>query len=391
MPDISALAKFPCAACGAQAQWNPAKQLLVCPFCGIVGAVHAGRGDRRDRGARPRQGAARAARRGARLAGREADGPVPELQGRDGVRPRAGRPELRVLRLAGARRLHGDQGADPAAELAAVHGQPDTRSASRSASWYASKWLAPDKLKSRALVDRIHGVYIPYWTFDAHVVCPWSADAGHYYYTTETYREGGRTGTRQVRHVRWVPAAGEVQHFFDDEPVPGTQRHVACRCWRRSNRFRRRTCALRHGVSLGLRRRALPGRALRRRQAVGGGDERQADRDVRRRRFPATPTATCRSSRPTPDQTFKHILVPVWLLTYNFGAKAFQVVVNGVHRTDGGRLSEELLEDRAAGAPRDHRDLRVRDDRAGIDLKEGSGLRQNLGPPAPRSCLSPEP
>ena len=29
-------------------------------------------------------------------------------------------------------------------------------------------------------------------------------------------------------------------------------------------------------------------------------------------------------------QTFKHILVPVWLLTYNFGAKAFQVVVNGV-------------------------------------------------------------
>ena len=29
-------------------------------------------------------------------------------------------------------------------------------------------------------------------------------------------------------------------------------------------------------------------------------------------------------------QTFKHILVPVWLLTYNFSAKAFQVVTNGV-------------------------------------------------------------
>jgi hypothetical protein len=29
-------------------------------------------------------------------------------------------------------------------------------------------------------------------------------------------------------------------------------------------------------------------------------------------------------------QTFKHILVPVWLLTYNFRAKAYQVVVNGV-------------------------------------------------------------
>ena len=28
-------------------------------------------------------------------------------------------------------------------------------------------------------------------------------------------------------------------------------------------------------------------------------------------------------------QTFKHILVPVWLLSYDYGARAFQVVVNG--------------------------------------------------------------
>ena len=28
-------------------------------------------------------------------------------------------------------------------------------------------------------------------------------------------------------------------------------------------------------------------------------------------------------------QTFKHILVPVWLLSYNYGAKTFQVVING--------------------------------------------------------------
>ena len=28
-------------------------------------------------------------------------------------------------------------------------------------------------------------------------------------------------------------------------------------------------------------------------------------------------------------RTFKHVLVPIWLLTYNYGAKAFQVIVNG--------------------------------------------------------------
>ena len=29
------------------------------------------------------------------------------------------------------------------------------------------------------------------------------------------------------------------------------------------------------------------------------------------------------------DQTFKHILVPVWLLSYDYAGKAYQLVVNG--------------------------------------------------------------
>jgi hypothetical protein len=30
------------------------------------------------------------------------------------------------------------------------------------------------------------------------------------------------------------------------------------------------------------------------------------------------------------DQTFKHVLAPVWLMTYVYGGKSYQVVVNGV-------------------------------------------------------------
>jgi len=36
-------------------------------------------------------------------------------------------------------------------------------------------------------------------------------------------------------------------------------------------------------------------------------------------------------------QTFKHILVPVWLLTYTFGARTFQVVANGCTGIMAGR------------------------------------------------------
>ena len=38
------------------------------------------------------------------------------------------------------------------------------------------------------------------------------------------------------------------------------------------------------------------------------------------------------------NQRFKHILVPVWLMTYRYGTKTYQVVVNGV---DGRIAGEE--------------------------------------------------
>ena len=49
-------------------------------------------------------------------------------------------------------------------------------------------------------------------------------------------------------------------------------------------------------------------------------------------------------------RTFKHVLVPVWLLTYNYGSKPYQVIVNGYTGRDRRPVSAQLLEDRAARA-----------------------------------------
>ena len=57
---------------------------------------------------------------------------------------------------------------------------------------------------------------------------------------------------------------------------------------------------------------------------------------MRARRCPATRTATCASTPTYHDQTFKHILAPVWLMTYVYGATSYQVVVNGVTGTIAG-------------------------------------------------------
>src|SRR5690349_12878399 len=36
MSEVTASQKFACPACGGEAQWNPAKSALVCPFCGTT-------------------------------------------------------------------------------------------------------------------------------------------------------------------------------------------------------------------------------------------------------------------------------------------------------------------------------------------------------------------
>ena len=43
-------------------------------------------------------------------------------------------------------------------------------------------------------------------------------------------------------------------------------------------------------------------------------------------------------------QTFKHILVPIWLLIYNYGTQNYQVVINGYTGADRGQVSQELGE-----------------------------------------------
>ena len=325
---VTARDKFPCPACGAQAAWNPAKEKLVCPFCGTESPYVVDR----------------------------ATGQIQEIDLVATLRAlpdeqRGWHAEKRSVQCQSCRAVmvfdptRVGQNCEfcgspalvdyneikapisPQSLLPFKVAQSQVREQIRR--WYASKWLAPGKLKSRALVDTVHGVYIPYWTFDAHVVCPWRAEAGHYYYTTETYRDSqGRTGTRQVRHVRWEAAAGQITHFFDDEPVPGTQglKHDLLR---RIEPFPTSDlvpydAAMLSGFVVEHYQVVLLDAAERSQQQMRAKLEALCGAQV--------PGDTYRNLQIFPQysgQTFKHVLLPVWLLTYTFGATPYQVLVNG--------------------------------------------------------------
>jgi hypothetical protein len=333
-PVLDALHKHSCAACGAQAEWHPAKQSLVCSYCGTVAPFTV-----------------------------NAAGAVVELDLVSALRElpdesRGWQIETRSVQCQSCRAVTVFEGSRvgqqcdfcgspklaPYEELRApIRPQsllPFTVPASavreQIRRWYAGRWFAPNALRQRALVDRVQGVYIPYWTFDAHVVCPWTAETGEYYYTTESYRDNqGRRQTRRVRHVRWRPAAGEVRHFFDDEPVPGTH-GIAAHLLRQIEPFP--TSALVPYATA-----YLSGFVVEHYQVVLFEAARRSQEQMERKLYAMcaaqVPGDTHRNLVIRPvyaGRTFKHVLVPVWLLTYVFRRRPWQVVVNGYTGTMAG-------------------------------------------------------
>ena len=325
---IVAQEKHACPACGAQAEWNPGKQMLVCPFCGTQSPYEI----HKDTGAIQEIDLVKTLRE------------MPdELRGWDTERRSVQCQSCKAVMVFDPAKV--GQNCEfcgspalidytelkspirPQSLLPFKVSQDQIRDGIRR--WYASKWFAPGALKHKAAVDQVKGLYIPYFTFDAQVHCPWDAEAGYYYYVSESFTDSqGRPQTRQVRHVRWEPASGEIDHFFDDEPVPATK-----------------------GINESLLRGVEPfptselvpydtaflsGFVVEHYQVVLV-DAAKSSRDQMNAHLMTlcgqqVPGDTQRNLEIHPDYsglTFKHILVPVWLVTYLYGAKMYQIVANG--------------------------------------------------------------
>ena len=196
--------------------------------------------------------------------------------------------------------------------------------------WYGTRWFAPNRLKKAALTDTLKGLYIPYWTFDAQVHANWTAESGYYYYETETYTDAeGKTQTRQVQRIRWVLSSGNLDHFFDDELVPAS-RGVQPEMLRKIEPFPTRTELVAYKAAF------LSGWVVERYQIdlITAAKEAREEMDEEMERLCAgqVPGDTHRNLQVEADysgQTFKHILTPIWLVAYSYGARNFQVVVNG--------------------------------------------------------------
>lgn len=343
--DATAQKKFSCPACGGESQWNPAKQALVCPFCGTVSPAQA------ELTATGEQVIVEhdlvAALRG-----------IPDSQrGWQAQKMSVKCQSCQAISVFDAGKV--SQRCDFCGSTALVPYE-ETKDAFRPESllpmklaetqvrdiirrWYGTRWFAPNLLKRSAFTDIVKGLYIPYWTFDAQVHADWTAESGYYYYVTETYQDAnGKTQTRQVQKIRWEPSSGTLDHFFDDELVPAS-RGVQPEMLRRVEPYPTKELV---PYQPGF----LSGWVVERYQIdlVAAAKEAREEMDAEMERMCAArvPGDTHRNLQVDTDysgQTFKHILTPLWLLTYNYGKRNFQVVINGYTGAIAGKYPKSWI------------------------------------------------
>jgi hypothetical protein len=191
------------------------------------------------------------------------------------------------------------------------------------AAWVKSRWFAPNEFLRRGVQGKFNGVYLPYWTFDSMTGNWYSGERGDHYYV----EVGEGDNKRQERRTNWSPASGAFQRFFDDvlviasrglpeklvlrlEPwpfdglAPFNQEMLAG--------YLARTYEVELDAGFTEAKQRIDA-AIQQdvRQRIGGDEQRIHSIDTH---YDAI--------------TYKHLLLPVWLLAYRFHDKPYQVMVN---------------------------------------------------------------
>ncbi len=322
--------RVPCPNCGAQLTFSPEKQQLACTHCGTTQVVAFTKEKLQER-------PLHAAHSGIQV----------------GFQPLATVQEKRVFGCpnCGARTtIETDQPTITCAFCGTKNVNPEAtttrliepagvlpfqlskqQALERFKGWVGDDWFAPSDLKAGATLDNIRGVYVPFWTFDAQADSDWQGEAGFYYNVPMSVSDGkGGTVQQMQRRVRWEHRSGYHSAFYDDV-LEMASKQLAVQSDNVSEvshydmnavvdydpRFLLGWEAEVYSIDVAESSQRAEA-AIRRREENAcanqmGGDVQQNLRVLTR----------------LSQQTFKHILLPLWVCAYVYNGKAYRFLING--------------------------------------------------------------
>lgn len=193
--------------------------------------------------------------------------------------------------------------------------------------WIKGRWLAPNVLKTLYQKDKVQGIYMPYWTFDAKASSHYTAMGG-INYEVEYEDEKGEKHTRI--ETRWYPTSGYVSNLFDDVLVRASNKldESMLKCIEPYNTKNTASYSpqymsgyLAEVYNIDLRDAHNDAMNIMENHLVY-----LAERDVLRRydRVRGVSLNTSFS-----DETYKHIFIPVYSTAYTYKEKRYNVLING--------------------------------------------------------------
>jgi LSD1 subclass zinc finger protein len=199
-------------------------------------------------------------------------------------------------------------------------------------SWVRSRRFAPNALKKVGSTEAITGTYVPHWTFDARTNTDYRGRRGDHYWVTVTDtvpdgRGGTTTRTRQEQRTRWTPVSGRVARDFDDVVVRASTRLPAERL--------EKAGPWDLGTAVGYAPDYLAGFA-----ALRYDVDPDAGRADAQARMEPVIEQDCRADIGGDEQhvgrmnvhyaavMFKLVLLPLWIASYLYAGRSYQVMVN---------------------------------------------------------------
>jgi predicted RNA-binding Zn-ribbon protein involved in translation (DUF1610 family) len=198
--------------------------------------------------------------------------------------------------------------------------------------WLGRGIFRPGDLARRAGKGQLYGVYLPFWTFDANAFSRWRAQAGYYYYVTESYTatENGKrvTRTRQVRKVRWEPAWGQHEGGYDDVLVYATN-SVDQKILEKIYPFDTKQLVPYAPAYLSGWRAEQYRIDLPQGWQMGRAKIEDYERDACIGQIPGDTYQGLQVNTTITDVTFKHTLLPIWIASYRYKDNVYRYMVNG--------------------------------------------------------------
>lgn len=195
--------------------------------------------------------------------------------------------------------------------------------------WLGKGWWAPGDLKEFARQDALHGVYLPFWTYDAQTYSEWTGEGGRFYYETveETDANGNKT-TREIQRTEWIYRSGNCEMPFDDILIGGAKELT--------QKEYESVFPYQLEKLVNFDARYISGFQADVYDISVSDGYAKAEEQMQRIIYDAC-VDQCRIdtyrnvqvSTSYENQTYKHILLPLWVCSYLYKSKQYHFLVNG--------------------------------------------------------------